>query len=194
MSVDLKSNREINWRGISMIYVYFNCLISFGELKHTLPTGEVRLESQRCLCLSVFWQVGGSGDAVGPECVFEYCVWNVCRTVRVCLQVLRRSFLGQSREGCGCVGENSCTVGPEHNRVIFGMMLGNRWEGELRGGLSLKTHVRTHLLAPGGGAKNHIHCEFWTSSQHFQEFLTSRHTLLTLLFLLSSAGPALFPS
>lgn len=33
------------------------------------------------------------------------------------------------------------------------------------------------LLAPGGGAKHHIHCEFWPTSRPFQEFFPSRHTL-----------------
>lgn len=49
----------------------------------------------------------------------------------------RAIIFGSSQEGCGCGGENGCTVEPEHNWVIFAMMLGNRWKGELRGGLSL---------------------------------------------------------
>ncbi len=69
----------------------------------------------------------------------------------VCVCVYQRGFgspqaiiFGYSQEGCGCGGENSCTVGPERNWVIFGMMLGNRWKGKLRGGLLLNTHTYTH--------------------------------------------------
>lgn len=32
------------------------------------------------------------------------------------------------------------------------------------------------LLAPGGGAKHHMHCEFWPTSRPFQESFPSRHT------------------
>lgn len=78
--------------------------------------------------------------------------------------------------GCSCVGENSCTAEPEHSRLIFGMMLGNRWEGGAQR-WSPTGNTRTQLLAPGGGAKHHIHCEFWPTSRPFQEFFASRHTL-----------------
>ena len=64
--------------------------------------------------------------------------------ISVGLEVLRQSFLVRLRRTVVVEEENSCTVGPEHNWVIFGMMLGNRWKGKLRGGLLLNTHTHTH--------------------------------------------------
>ena len=96
------------------------------------------------------------------------------------LEVLRQSFLVRLRRTVVVEEENSCTVGPEHNWVIFGMMLGNRWKGKLRGGLLLNTHTHTqaHIYThnswgPGGGAQHHICGEFWPTSPHCQEFNSS---------------------
>lgn len=55
-------------------------------------------------------------------------------------------------------------------------------------------NTRMQLLAPGGGAKHHIHCEFWPTSRPFQEFFPPRHTL-TFGPPISAfiSRPALFP-
>lgn len=111
------------------------------------------------------------------------------------LHALGRSFhLDGWLWGGVALEKNSCTDEAERSWLIFGMMLGSRWEGGAQRWSPIG-NTRMQLLAPGGGAKHHIHCEFWPTSRPFQEFSPSRRTL-TLGPPISAfiSPPALSPS
>ena len=119
-------------------------------------------------------------------CLCKCLLGRVCVCVCVCRcgfwKSSGRSFWLVSGGSVVAEGKTCCTVGPEHNWVIFGMMLGNRWKGKLRGGLSLNTHTHTDRQTdthPGGGAQHCICGEFWPTALHCQEFLSSEFTFYT---------------
>lgn len=108
---------------------------------------------------------------MGQRCVLLLRLLCVCVCLRQCgFGSPEAIIFGESQEVCGCGGENSCTVRHEHNEVIFGMVLGNRWKGNLSGGLTEHTCTPAHK-APGGGVKHRICGDFRTASPYFWESL-----------------------